>query len=88
MKILVEVLPENGRKLLYVLYALAGLILGAWSVADQPDWLTTALAVYAFVGTALGLVAEANTGVERGLDAEYIERYAGIDDDPDEVENA
>lgn len=64
MKILVDVLPETGRKALYVAYALAGLILGAWSVVEQPDWLTSALAVYAFVGTALGLVAEANTGVD------------------------
>lgn len=86
MKILVEVLPEKGRKTLYVAYALAGLVLGAWSVVETPDWLTSALAVYAFVGTALGLVAEANTGPQpgddSGLDTEYIDRYAGIDDTP------
>ena len=64
MKILVDVLPETGRKALYVAYALAGLILGAWQVVEQPDWLLSALGVYAFVGTALGLVAEANTGAD------------------------
>lgn len=61
MKILIDILEPQHRKVVYVAYALAGLILGAWSVVEQPDWLTSALAVYAFVGTALGLTAGANT---------------------------
>lgn len=64
MKILIDILEPHQRKVVYVAYALAGLILGAWAVVDQPEWLTSALAVYAFVGTALGLTANANTHEE------------------------
>ena len=62
MNILVDLIPASARKYaLYAPYALAGLILGAWQLVDSPTWLPDALAVYAFVGTALGLTAYANT---------------------------
>jgi hypothetical protein len=64
VSILTDILPAQYRKALYVAYALAGLILGAYQVVAEPAWLTDALAVYAFVGTALGLTAGAN--VQRG----------------------
>lgn len=60
MSILTDILPPQYRKVLYVVYALVGLILGAYQVVVEPAWLTDALAVYAFVGAALGLTAGAN----------------------------
>lgn len=70
MNILIEIIPAHARKYVYAIYALIGLILGAWSVAETPGWLVTALAVYAFVGTALGLTAASNTQPLDVLDAE------------------
>ena len=62
-----DVMPAHVRKVLYVIFAVVGLALGATQVgysaaeAGQPTWLTVALAVYAFVGTGLGFTASANT---------------------------
>ena len=61
MSILTDILAPQYRKALYVTYALVGLIFGAIQVVTEPAWLVDALAVYAFVGGALGLTAGANT---------------------------
>lgn len=66
VSILTDVLAPKYRKALYVVYAFAGLVLGAIQVASQPEWLADALAVYAFVGTALGLTAGANVPNSKG----------------------
>ena len=58
------------RKIVYTLFWLVGLALGAVQVAyaagdaGQPDWLTVALAVYAFLGTGVGYTASANTSTD------------------------
>lgn len=68
---LVKNLPEQARRTIYSAYAVLGLALGATQVgfsaadAGQPVWLTVALAVFAFVGTALGFTAAQNTGAKR-----------------------
>lgn len=61
MNILVDIVPERARKYFYAAYALVGVVLGAWKIADPgADWVVTALAVYAFVGTAFGATAASN----------------------------
>lgn len=62
---LTDILPANARKTLYAVYALVGVVLGAIQVAylnidGQPEWLTVALAVFGFLGTALGATAASN----------------------------
>ena len=60
-------LPPEIRAKLYLGFAVVGVALGAIQVGygaasvDQPTWLTVSLAVYAFVGPALGLTAASNT---------------------------
>ncbi len=55
------------RRALYTTYAVLGVIIGAVQVAYtsggsvQPTWLTVTLAVFGFLGTALGLTAASNT---------------------------
>lgn len=62
MNILVDIVPERARKYFYALFALVGVVVGAWKIADPgADWVETALAVYAFVGTAFGATAASNT---------------------------
>ena len=62
-----DVIPAAWRKPIYAAYALAGAIIGAVQVgylsaeAGQPVWLTVTLAVYGFIGTAIGFTASANT---------------------------
>lgn len=62
-----DIITPKVRKPVYAVYAIIGLILGATQVgfsaaeAGQPVWLTVALAVFAFVGTALGFTAASNT---------------------------
>ena len=69
-KELITTLPENTRRIIYSVYAVVGLGLGAtqvgYSAADagQPTWLIVALAVFAFIGTALGFTAAQNTGAK------------------------
>lgn len=59
-------IPDATRKIIYVTYATIGILIGAVQVgytavnAPQPDPLTIALAVYAYVGIALGLTAASN----------------------------
>jgi hypothetical protein len=61
MNILIDIIPASARRYVYAAYAFIGLVFGAWQIVEQPAWITTALSVYAFVGTALGLTAYANT---------------------------
>ena len=62
-----DILPAHYRKVAYALYAVVGVLLGAIQVgygaaeAGQPVALTVALAVYAFLGGALGVTAAQNT---------------------------
>lgn len=64
MSILVDVIPDTARKYFYAIFALVGVVLGAWKIADpSATWVETALAVYAFVGTAFGATAASNVHV-------------------------
>jgi len=69
-ELLKDIITPKIRKPLYAIYAVIGLILGGTQVGfsaaelGQPVWLTVALAVFAFVGTALGFTASANTNEE------------------------
>lgn len=62
-----DILTPEVRKPIYAIYAILGLVIGATQVAysaaeaGQPTWLTVTLAVFAFVGTALGFTAASNT---------------------------
>ena len=66
-----DILTPEVRKPIYAIYALLGLVIGATQVAysaaeaGQPTWLTVTLAVFAFVGTALGFTAASNTPTGR-----------------------
>ena len=63
-------LPPKVRATIYLVYGIIGLLLGSTQVAHaaggwaQPTWLTVSLAVFAFLGTGLGLTAASNTPVE------------------------
>jgi protein-S-isoprenylcysteine O-methyltransferase Ste14 len=66
-----DIIPAQYRKVAYRIYATLGALLGAFQVAvsslpdvHQPSWLVAALSVYAFIGTAFGLVAQANTNTD------------------------
>ena len=60
-------LPPKVRAVLYYIFSIVGLTLGAlwigFSAAEtaQPTWLTVALAVFAFLAPALGVTAASNT---------------------------
>lgn len=63
-----QVVPDGPvRKRIYQGFAALGILIGGTQVgfaaasAGQPVWLTVALAVYAFLGTAGFAVAQANT---------------------------
>ena len=62
-----DFIPAHIRSGIYAVYATLGIVLGAVQVgfaaadAGQPVALTVALAVYAFLGGALGFTARANT---------------------------
>ena len=60
---LVDIIPPELRKPIYAVYAVIGVVLGALQVALDPDpsWLITSLAVYTFIGGAIGALASANT---------------------------
>lgn len=61
MNILVDIIPTKYRKYaLYAPFAFVGLVLGAFGLVSDASWLTDALTVYAFVGSALGLTAYSN----------------------------
>lgn len=62
-----DILSPAVRRVIYVAYAVLGVGLGAIEVwyatagVAGPEWTAPALAVYAFVGGALGLTAASNT---------------------------
>lgn len=62
-----QAIPPRVREVIYAAYALAVFGLGAVQVAyatgagAQPEWLSVALAVAAYVGGALGVTAASNT---------------------------
>lgn len=62
-------IPAKVRGPIYSIYAVLGLALGATQVgyaaanAGQPTALTVCLAVFAFLGTAVGYTAASNTPV-------------------------
>lgn len=56
----------TARKVIYAIYAIAGLVLGgiqAWYgvIGDTPTWLAQYLAVYGYLGIPVGGLAIANT---------------------------
>lgn len=60
--------PQKVRARIYSIYAVLGIVIGATQVgyaaaeAGQPVWLTVTLAVFAFVGGAIGYTATTHTG--------------------------
>jgi hypothetical protein len=60
-------LPPKVRAVIYLVYSLLGVTVGAIQVGylaaglDQPTWLTVALAVVPFLGAGLGITAASNT---------------------------
>ena len=68
-----DILPPKLRKPIYAIYAIVGFIVGCiqvgFSAAEMghPVWLTVAWAVYGFSGSAIGVVASANTNEEKYL---------------------
>ena len=56
-------IPSRYRTTVYAVYATLGVLVGSVQVAyaaaeaGQPTWLTVALAVYAYVGGAIGYTA-------------------------------
>lgn len=64
---LVDIVPAAVRKIAYAVYATVGLILGCIQVGisaaggGQPVWFNVSLAVFAFLGGALGFTAASNT---------------------------
>lgn len=62
-----DILPAIWRRRIYAGYAATGVAIGATQVgfqaasADQPTALTVVLAVYAYLGIALGFTAASNT---------------------------
>lgn len=66
-------IPALYRKYLYLGYFLVGVAFGAIQVGfaavpdtAQPAWLTVALVVYAYLGTALGITAASNVTTDDG----------------------
>lgn len=63
---LVNILGASTRRIIYGLYALGGLVLGSIQAgmgavsAGTPDWLKVALAVFAYIGIAIGATAASN----------------------------
>lgn len=59
---LTDIIPAHYRKAIYAVYAVVGVVLAAWQLAQSPapGWLITALTVYGFVGTAIGATAASN----------------------------
>lgn len=68
MNLLTDIIPATGRKYVYALYALAGVIVGALAIAGvdvgkAPD-------VIAYLGIALGLTAASNTAATSSSEGE------------------
>ena len=62
-----DIVSAEKRKWIYGVYSLVGLLLGCVQAglgavdAGTPDFLKVSLAVYAFLGTAIGATAASNT---------------------------
>lgn len=77
-------LPAKVRKAIYAFYAALGIAFGATQVGyatanvDQPLWLLVAFGVFAYLGTALGLVAASNvtSGLSREQYADFERQFA------------
>ena len=90
MSELYNALPPKARKTIYIAFALAGLVIGGVHVgfssagASPPVLLDVALAVYAFVGSALGLTAFSNTpkAAQIGIDLQELDNAEYIEDAP------
>lgn len=73
-----SLLPAGVRGVFYTIFALTGVVFGGIQVGygavelAQPAWLTVALAVYAFVGGAFGLVAVTHTDETPPVDAHQV----------------
>ncbi|WP_134324723.1 hypothetical protein [Cumulibacter soli] len=67
MSTLTNVIPASQRKVVYAVFAVIGVLLGAVQVAygaadtDQPTWLIVTWAVYGFLSGAVGATAGSNT---------------------------
>ncbi|MEP7091205.1 MAG: hypothetical protein ABI776_13990 [Nocardioidaceae bacterium] len=63
---LTGILSPSARKSAYAVYAAIGLLVGCIQVgygsldAATPAWLKVTLAIYAFIGTAIGATAASN----------------------------
>jgi hypothetical protein len=63
---LVNILGASTRRIIYAVYALGGLALGSIQAGigavdtATPDWIKVALAVYAYLGIAIGATAASN----------------------------
>lgn len=64
MRILIDIIPSKHRRIVYALFALAGLVIAILSIVGGFDWISTASEVYNFLGVALGLTAYANTNAD------------------------
>jgi hypothetical protein len=66
-----DVVPAQPRKWIYATYSTIGLALGCIQAAfgsvnaGTPNWMKASLAVYAFLGTAIGATAASNVGPSR-----------------------
>ena len=82
MRLDTTALPPHVRAAIYWCYGLAGVVLGSCDVGlravgeGQPRWLVIALAVYAYLGLAVGLVAATNTPIPPPLADAYIPERA------------
>ena len=74
---LLTLIPDRVRKIVYIVYTATGVGIGAVQVgyvaasAEQPMALTVALAVYAYLGIALGLTAASNVQTTDGSGGYY-----------------
>jgi hypothetical protein len=64
---LVNIFGASARRIIYAVYALVGIVLGAIQAgigavgnAATPDWLKVTLAVFAYIGIAIGATAASN----------------------------
>lgn len=69
-----SIIPAHVRRIVYVVLAVAGLVLGATQVGyssiemNQPEWLTVALSVYAYLAGGSGILATLNTPRQQDVD--------------------
>ena len=89
--LLEQVLPAVWRVRLYLVYALAGVALGAIGAGFlaagvvSPVWLLVAGAVYQHIGAAFGLVAAANVLDENGAAVPVAARRLLVADDVEDL---